>query len=289
VSKPDIAALRRHYADRMTAPVGPEAAAIRAAFARVPREDFLGPPPWELLGGGFAPAETSDVAELYQDVLVVLSAAKGINNGSPSLHAHMLHLLGTLPGEHVLHVGAGGGYYTAILAELVGASGRVTAVEFDAALAAQARANLRAWPQVTVHLGDGAAYPTEDVQRIYVSFGLARPADAWLDHLAVGGVLLVPLGAPHPEQTGARRHATDRAALLRVARTATGYAARFDTAVSFVFAAGPTAGDAVLRTALWRAFGRGGLERVHSLHRTMLPEGVSWVRSEGFSLGFAPP
>jgi len=34
-------------------------------------------------------------------------------------------------GEHVVHVGAGVGYYTAILAHMVGGSGRVTAIEFD--------------------------------------------------------------------------------------------------------------------------------------------------------------
>jgi len=42
-------------------------------------------------------------------------------------------------GEHVVHIGAGVGYYTAILAKLVGAEGRVTAIEFDAELAARAK------------------------------------------------------------------------------------------------------------------------------------------------------
>jgi protein-L-isoaspartate(D-aspartate) O-methyltransferase len=40
-----------------------------------------------------------------------------------------------------VHIGAGAGYYTAILAELVGAAGRVTAIEFDAELGARATAN----------------------------------------------------------------------------------------------------------------------------------------------------
>ena len=38
-------------------------------------------------------------------------------------------------GERVLQVGAGTGYYTAILAELVGARGRIHAVEFEKQLA----------------------------------------------------------------------------------------------------------------------------------------------------------
>jgi protein-L-isoaspartate(D-aspartate) O-methyltransferase len=52
------------------------------------------------------------------------------------------------PEEHVVHVGAGVGYYTAILAELVGAAGTVTAIEFDAELAARATANFARMPHV---------------------------------------------------------------------------------------------------------------------------------------------
>jgi protein-L-isoaspartate(D-aspartate) O-methyltransferase len=272
-------AARRRYAAAMTAALGADGARIRDAFARVPREAFLGPPPWRVLRGGRY--DTSDPDELYHDVLVVLAAEKDINNGSPSLHAHMLHRLGVTEGDHVLHVGAGSGYYTAILAELVGPAGQVTAVEHDRDLADAARANLRPWPHVTVAQGDGADYPTAEVQRIYVNFALARPADAWLDRLAPGGVLLFPLGAPDPDA-----RSTNRAVILVVTRTAHGFAAAFDWPVAFVFAEGRTAGDAALRAALRDAFDRGGLDRVRSLHRTRLPAARAWLRSEGFSLGF---
>ena len=43
------------------------------------------------------------------------------------------------PGDHVVHIGIGTGYYTAILAELVGPTGRVTAIEYDASLATAPR------------------------------------------------------------------------------------------------------------------------------------------------------
>ena len=283
----DIAEVRRRYAEAMTAPLGAGAERIRAAFAAVPREAFLGPPPWRVRGA--VASNPYDPADLYADVLVVLDAAKHINNGSPALHAHMLQCLGTAPGEHVLHVGAGSGYYTAILAELVGPAGHVTAVEFDADLAAAARENLRPWPQVTAVHGDGADYPTATVQRIYVNFALARPADAWLDRLAVGGVLLFPLGAPDPHGRGEAARSTDRAAILIVTRTATGFAAAFDWGVAFVFAEGRTAGDVALRRALWHAFARGETARVRSLHRAALPPERSWLSSPQFSLGYDPP
>jgi protein-L-isoaspartate(D-aspartate) O-methyltransferase len=49
------------------------------------------------------------------------------------------------PRQHFLHIGAG--YYTAVLAELVGSAGRATAFEVDKDLAARARRNFSAWPQ----------------------------------------------------------------------------------------------------------------------------------------------
>ena len=284
----DLAALRRRYAEMVTASLPGADPRIREAFANIPREDFLGPPPWTVRGASW-PLTALDPADLYHDVLIALNADKGLNNGSPSLHALMLHRLGVEPGQRVLHVGAGAGYYTAMLAELAGPTGQVTAVEFDPALADAALANLRPWPQVMVVNGDGAAFPTETTDRIYVNFALADPADAWLDHLAVGGRLLVPLGAPRPGARGTERRSSARAALLLVTRTPDGFAAAFDTEVSFVFAEGPTAGDAATRDAVFAAFGRGGMERVRRLHRGPAPDGPTWCSTARWSLAFDPP
>jgi protein-L-isoaspartate(D-aspartate) O-methyltransferase len=60
---------------------------------------------------------------LYQDLVIALDPARGVNNESPSLHAKLLEALGPKPGERILHVGAGAGDYSAILAELVGPGG----------------------------------------------------------------------------------------------------------------------------------------------------------------------
>jgi protein-L-isoaspartate(D-aspartate) O-methyltransferase len=73
----------------------------------------------------------------------MLAADRGVNNGSPSLHAKMLNDLAVEPGQHIAHIGAGTGYYTAMLAELTGAAGRVTAIEFDPALTGRARETRR--------------------------------------------------------------------------------------------------------------------------------------------------
>jgi protein-L-isoaspartate O-methyltransferase len=96
----------------------------------------------------------------------------------------------------VVHVGAGLGYYSAILAEIVGPAGRVTAIEIDSRLAERARANLaRAWPQANVVAADGFAYRAGDpVDAIVVNAAVTHLASPWLDSLhADNGRLLVPL------------------------------------------------------------------------------------------------
>src|ERR1700720_474951 len=85
--------------------------------------------------------------------------------------------------------------YTAILAELVGAAGRVTAIEFDGELAARATANFAQTPHVRVVHGDGTRIVFEPVDVIYVNAVATRPADAWLDRIKERGRLILPLRA----------------------------------------------------------------------------------------------
>jgi protein-L-isoaspartate(D-aspartate) O-methyltransferase len=99
-------------------------------------------------------------------------------------------------GAHVVHVGAGTGYYSAILAEIVGRAGRVTAIEIDPALASRATENLSTmWPQTTVVTADGFAFrPDQPADTIIVNAGVTHFSSAWLDTLAAeNGRLLVPL------------------------------------------------------------------------------------------------
>lgn len=139
----------------------------------------------------------------------------------------MLHDLAVEPGQHVAHIGAGAGYYTAMLAELTGTTGRVTAFEFDAALAARARTNLAAWSHVTVIAADGASAPTETVDRIYVNFAVAAPPASWIEQLATGGRLLFSLGAPHPDARNKFPRHSAQGGVFTIDKTANGLAARW--------------------------------------------------------------
>ena len=97
--------------------------------------------------------------------------------------------------RRIVQIGAGAGYYTAILARLVGQRGSVIAYEIEPDIAERARANLARYPQVEVraHSGVGKALPRADC--IYVNAAASHPVRVWLDALNVGGRLLFPLQA----------------------------------------------------------------------------------------------
>ena len=73
--------------------------------------------------GGYRATPDPDPVYLYTDDVIGILPERNLNNGQPSLHAALIAAAAPQPGEHVVHVGAGVGYYTAILAELVGARG----------------------------------------------------------------------------------------------------------------------------------------------------------------------
>jgi protein-L-isoaspartate(D-aspartate) O-methyltransferase len=182
---------RRDYAEQIARMAEVRDSRIAQAFATVPRERFLRPPPWTTISLGTA-VQTRDLADIYADVLVAIDPKRGINNGEPALHAAWLDAVSPQSGETVIHVGAGTGYYTAILASLVSPGGRVEAFEYEADLAAEAALNLRDYSHVRVHVASafGRVLPKADV--IYVNAGVVAPDAEWLRALAPGGRLIFP-------------------------------------------------------------------------------------------------
>ena len=145
-------------------------------------------------GGFFGLASCHDPARLYEDVLIAIDPERGVNNGQPSLHAQSIAALELKEGETVVQVGAGAGYYTAILAHLIGATGKVIAYEIEPDIAERAAANLARYPRVEVRALSGVEdLPSADA--IYVNAAATHPIRAWLDALKVGGRLLFPLQA----------------------------------------------------------------------------------------------
>ncbi len=189
---------RRWYAEdlRLQAPVRRNMAIVEA-FAAVARERFLGPGPWRILldrpHGENLLTPDDDPRWVYHDVLVEIDPTRGLNNGMPSFWARNFDHLDLRRDRRVMQVGAGTGYYAAVLAELVGTDGHVIAIECDDELAARARINLEPWGQVDVVHGDGRTHDPGEVDVIIVCAGSTHPAPLWLDRLAPGGQLLMPL------------------------------------------------------------------------------------------------
>jgi protein-L-isoaspartate(D-aspartate) O-methyltransferase len=195
---------RRFYADEVRLSANILSPALVEAFAHVPREKYLGPPPWQigsaeqralsLAGlGSLTYTATEDPRDVYHNVVIALDAAHDINNGQPGALARWIDALDLKARDRVYHLGCGVGYYTAIMAEVVGAGGAVVGSEVHAGLAARARENLSAYPNVTVYAGDGAAFDPGVCDAMLINAGVTHPHRPWLERLREGGRLVVPI------------------------------------------------------------------------------------------------
>lgn len=278
----DLETARYWFAEglRFQAPIRSEA--VVAAFATVPREDFLGPPPWRLLAGGrdHEPVETDDPRHLYHDILVAIDPGRDLNNGQPSLWAYLYDALDLKPGERVCHIGGGTGYFSAILAEVVGPGGHVETIEYDPDLAERAGKNLSDWPQVRVVHGDGCIHDPGPRDAIIVNAGVTEPMPLWLDSLTEGGRLLVPL-------TGDEGWGH----FLKIVRQGDRYAAGFVGRTGiFHCAAGRDSAQAGHLVAAFRRPDLLGVKAVRSLRRDPHVSGPGcWLHDDQFCLSTSQP
>jgi protein-L-isoaspartate(D-aspartate) O-methyltransferase len=286
--KPDddpIAEARRWFAEELRHTAHVRSAAVVDAFATVPREHFAGPGPWRILssirGRDYWTTDDADPRRLCHDVLVAIDETRGLNNGQPSLWASLIDQLDLKRGERVIHVGAGAGYYSAILAAIVGPAGRVVAIEIDPGLAMRAREHLRPWPQAHLIAADGFAHHADQpADAIVVNAGVTHLSLAWLDALqADNGRLLVPL-------TGANWWG----AFLMITRQAGStvrYPARFASRTGIIPCVGGRDGDAEARLSV--ALGTADFTAIKSLRRAPEePDDTCWLAGDGWWLSTAP-
>jgi protein-L-isoaspartate(D-aspartate) O-methyltransferase len=180
-----------------------------AAFRATPRHRFLDRV-WHYQSqrGGWREIDTHapgrhELRLLYADRALTTrlseaepgSAPVPISSSSqPSLMAQMLEELELEPGLNVLEVGTGTGYNAALLAHVVG---RAWSLDVDRHTLAEAAEHLRGFPdrQVELRHGDGRlGWPeAAPFDRILVTAASLDLEQAWLEQLAEGGLLLVPL------------------------------------------------------------------------------------------------
>jgi protein-L-isoaspartate(D-aspartate) O-methyltransferase len=269
---------RHSYAEELRFTARVKSSAVVNAFATAPREQFVGPGPWRIKSpmdlAEYWTTDDDDPSHVYHDVLIALDEPRGINNGQPSLWAYLFDHLDLMPGERVLHLGCGTGYYTAIIAELVGSAGRITAIEIDEMLAPKAEIALADWPQVKVIRADGGGTSFEPVNAIVASAGATHPLSSWLDALRPGGRLLFPMTTL---QYG------PGAMLLVTRRPEHGFAARFLCRAEFIDFRG--ARDPAISRRLAAALRRDQGTAVKSLLRDSHREDETcWLHGEGWCL-----
>ena len=184
---------RRDFARSMLRESGSGDPRIERVFELVPREAFLPPGPWLMAShGNYVETPSADPIHLYKNRLIALKADKQINTGEPALHAAWLGAVAPRAGEKVSHIGAGLGYYTAMLSVLTLPNGRVTAFEIEEDLAEQARRNLKPFDGVSVVRADATRVAVPPSDLIYVNAGVVAPPLAWLTALQPGGRLIFP-------------------------------------------------------------------------------------------------
>ncbi|MGH7169630.1 MAG: protein-L-isoaspartate O-methyltransferase family protein [Gemmataceae bacterium] len=280
--------VRERYANEIFAKSKVASDALLRAFASVPRERFVGPSPWKVLSAvpGQVQAQLIDVTDpvgLYHDVSVLLDPSRSLANGAPGTVAPWLDALELVPGKSVFHVGCGTGYYTAIMAEMVGSSGRVTAVEIDSGLAAQARMNLTHYPNVEVIEGDGAEVNPGSKDAILIHAGVTHPTKTWLDSLRPEGRLVLTLTVEFT------KGGVGKGMVLRVSRLQAGYAAQFFPTPVIIYSCSGVR-DSEIESLLFKALTGGNNAAVNSLRRELhSPEPECWLHTATFCLSTRLP
>ena len=160
----DLSLCRAFYAEELDAVCAFRTPGLREAFAAIPRERFLPPGPWDVLSvSDFTPGAVppprktrdADPCRVYHNIGIAIDPDRRLFNGHPGTLASWIDALSLLPGARVLHIGAGLGYYTAIIGHVVGPSGRVVAFEVDGVLASAAQANVASMPWIDVRHANG--------------------------------------------------------------------------------------------------------------------------------------
>ena len=160
----------------------------------------------------FAPSGLADSA--FDDGPLPIGEGQTISQ--PYIVARMVEALEPRPGDRALEVGAGSGYAAAVLGRIVDA---VDAVEVHGSLARSASRRLSELgdDHVRVHHADGRrGWPEHAPYNvILVSAGGEAVPDALVEQLAVGGRMVIPVGAGKGSQELIRLRKRDDGELER--------------------------------------------------------------------------
>jgi protein-L-isoaspartate(D-aspartate) O-methyltransferase len=278
----------RVYAEEIHAVANLRTPGLVEALATIPREEFLGPGPWKIPFsdpdrlGELSYRETSDAnpQHVYHNVLVALDASRHLNNGQPSSLCHWIDLLDLAPGGRVFHLGCGSGYYTALMAAVVGASGSVIAAEVDEELAALAARTLSRFAHADVRPGNGVGIDPGPVDAVLVNAGVTQIDHLWLDRLRDRGRLLVPITFLPPAAS------TSTGVMVLIRRDGERYRAKAIGPVAIFPADGGRSPESNVKLAT--AFAQGGWRKLQQLRRDRHDaDATCWLHVDGACLSMA--
>ncbi len=158
---------------------------IIAAFQKIKRIDFL-------------PDDIKDLAEANE----ALPIGSGQTISQPLVVAFMLEKLEPKEGDKILDVGSGSGWTTALLAEMVGKEGRVTAIEIVPELKRFGEKNVAKYDFIKKGMAEfvcadgskgyekGAPY-----DKILASASAEKLPNAWKNQLKTDGRIVSPIGS----------------------------------------------------------------------------------------------
>jgi len=157
---------------------------IIEAFKKINRADFV-------------PESEGEMA--YYNIPLPIGYNQTISQ--PLTVAFTLELLEPKKGEKILDIGAGSGWQTALLSELVGEEGKVIAIERIPELKNMAEKNVGKYGFAKkgiaeIILGDGSkGYPEEaPYDKIVAAAYVKKIPACWKEQLKIGGRIVAPVG-----------------------------------------------------------------------------------------------
>ncbi|KKP97501.1 MAG: hypothetical protein UR99_C0010G0005 [Candidatus Moranbacteria bacterium GW2011_GWD2_36_12] len=153
------------------------------AFLAIPREEFV----------------QNDLKK-NADSNIALPIGHGQTISQPMVVAFMLELLDVQKGQHILDVGSGSGWTTALLANIVGKNGKVIAIEILKDLFEKGKYNVEKLDFIKNGIVDFYCQSAENgfeknapYDRILVSASANKIPDSFKQQLAIGGKMVLPI------------------------------------------------------------------------------------------------
>lgn len=183
--------------------------ALRKAFMACPRHRFL--KRFKTAWNGPTHSLTKGTLEellplIYSDnalQIYVDKAGKPLpaSNSEPGFAMYLLEMLDLRRGQRAMEIGSGGGWLSAIIAQVVGPKGRVVGIEVNPDLAEHSRQCIRSLGReidldnLIIMTGDGdkSIAPSPPYDRVIVTAGSQSFPIALFDQIADNGKVIIPL------------------------------------------------------------------------------------------------